>query len=727
MEEVINVALAGHVDHGKSTLVEAITGKFPDRKEFELKRGMTAILKVINFEYKGVKVNLLDTPGHVDFRSAVNLALLAADGLILVVAADEGVKSRTEYIARKALQLKLPVVVAANKIDLPAADPERVKRQLMEIGLHAPVVPISAKMKWGIEELLSEAIAHIKAKRGKDKRIVVLGHERKTGIGQVFLLSIRGGTIREGEELGPVKIKAMYDLSMRRKKEAKAGEIVYVSIMGEVDVGTEILADGTLRKPEIFTEDIYPSKVFKLSLDAEGLQKAMKVLEGLSGEIHGFKVERIDGGLQISVLGDMQMKYIEDALSEAGISFKIVSERRKGIVTVAGRGEAHVGTAHVEVLPRTVPRIIVTRYDYDVTMDFDWVTASTVADALGIEGMLVIIHRGENPDDLAEAIAKAVEKAGLMEVFPQGNVVVRTPKVSEIIKLTYAHGGQILESRENSLWILLPTFELDSFVDEVYSVTAGKVEVKLIVPPKEAILGIDPGTKHVGLAYIQGSTVEVWHINFPQPLTERKSQQAMMSKFVRELRLFLEGKDKPTKVFIGLGPGLKYAYEAVQRVLGDSINVFGVDETCTTKEALYLISSGKILAKRFKGIVDHAYAAVLIAKHRQVVGKIMRVRHARRKLETYIASHSLIGYMFKRLAGVHTLRDLRPGTYIEVKDPSYIDGKVSKGDVFIYWGLTKNGVLVHTLAGCRMVLRWKAGVHPERDFFKAFSPVKPRT
>ncbi|MHA1595815.1 MAG: GTP-binding protein, partial [Candidatus Baldrarchaeia archaeon] len=330
MEEVINVALAGHVDHGKSTLVEAITGKFPDRKEFELKRGMTAILKVISFEYKGVKVNLLDTPGHVDFRSAVNLALLAADGLILVVAADEGVKSRTEYITRKALRLKLPVIVAANKIDLPAANPERVKRQLMEIGLHAPVVPISAKMKWGIEELLSEAIAHIKAKREKDKRIVVLGHERKTGIGQVFLLSIRGGTIREGEELGPVKIRAIYDLSMRRKGEARAGEIVYASMMGEVAVGTEILADGTIRKSEIFTEDIYPSKVFKLSLDAEGLQKAMKVLEGLSGEIHGFKVERIDGGLQISVLGDMQMKYIEDALSEAGISFKIVSERRKG-------------------------------------------------------------------------------------------------------------------------------------------------------------------------------------------------------------------------------------------------------------------------------------------------------------------------------------------------------------------------------------------------------------
>ena len=139
MKELRNIAIIAHVDHGKTTLTDQIIRQsklfrdnevvedcFLDSNDLERERGITILAKNISVEYKGIKINLLDTPGHSDFGGQVERVLKLADGVLLLVDAAEGPMPQTRFVLEKALALNLRPVVVINKLDKPDARPDEV-------------------------------------------------------------------------------------------------------------------------------------------------------------------------------------------------------------------------------------------------------------------------------------------------------------------------------------------------------------------------------------------------------------------------------------------------------------------------------------------------------------------------------------------------------------------------------------------------------------------------
>ncbi|MBP1631885.1 MAG: GTP-binding protein TypA, partial [Acidobacteria bacterium] len=143
-----NVALVAHVDHGKTTLVDAIrgaTGVFSahevrvervlDSNDQERERGITILAKAVSVEWRGVRINLVDTPGHADFGGEVERALALVDGILLLVDAADGPMPQTRYVLSKALERNLPAVVVLNKVDRPDARADEVIDEVYQLFL----------------------------------------------------------------------------------------------------------------------------------------------------------------------------------------------------------------------------------------------------------------------------------------------------------------------------------------------------------------------------------------------------------------------------------------------------------------------------------------------------------------------------------------------------------------------------------------------------------------
>ena len=129
-----------------------------------------------------------------------------------------------------------------------------------------------------------------------------------------------------------------------------------------------------------------------------------------------------------------------------------------------------------------------------------------------------------------------------------------------------------------------------------------------------------------------------------------------------------------------------------------------------------------------KTLVDHAVAALLIAR-RGMSGRKIPVKKARKRLEDYIvSSYETIGHLFKRLGGVYKVDDLRSGTLIQVRDPSYFKTNVEKGEIFIFRRIDGRGTMVvNTLTGSRLKIKFKRDFSPSKDFFKAITPVRVKS
>ncbi|EPM2757665.1 GTP-binding protein, partial [Campylobacter jejuni] len=169
MENIRNIAVIAHVDHGKTTMVDELlkqSGTFSEREQIservmdsndiEKERGITILSKNTAINYKGTKINIIDTPGHADFGGEVERVLKMIDGVLLLVDAQEGVMPQTKFVVKKALSLGLKPIVVINKIDKPAADPERVINEIFDL-----FVALDAN-----DEQLDFAIVYAAAKNG---------------------------------------------------------------------------------------------------------------------------------------------------------------------------------------------------------------------------------------------------------------------------------------------------------------------------------------------------------------------------------------------------------------------------------------------------------------------------------------------------------------------------------------------------------------------------------
>src|SRR5215468_515931 len=173
-------SVVSHIDHGKSTLADRLlelTGavdpremraQFLDSMDLERERGITIKAQNVRLEWNGYVVNLIDTPGHVDFGYEVSRSLAACEGVVLVVDASQGIEAQTLANCYLALEHDLAIVAAVNKIDLPAADPDRVAGEIERVlGIPADeVLRISAKTGEGVAELLDAVVERVPPPKG---------------------------------------------------------------------------------------------------------------------------------------------------------------------------------------------------------------------------------------------------------------------------------------------------------------------------------------------------------------------------------------------------------------------------------------------------------------------------------------------------------------------------------------------------------------------------------
>ncbi|MFD1786910.1 translation elongation factor 4 [Sphingomonas floccifaciens] len=218
LDKIRNFSIIAHIDHGKSTLADRLiqrTGGLSEREmsaqvldnmEIEKERGITIKAQTVRLEWKGHILNLMDTPGHVDFAYEVSRSLAACEGALLVVDAAQGVEAQTLANVYQSIEHDHEIIPVINKIDLPSAEPEKVKAEIEEIiGLDASnAVLSSAKSGIGIEEILDAIVERIPAPKGDidaPLKAMLVDSWYDPYLGVVILLRVIDGSIRKGQQV----------------------------------------------------------------------------------------------------------------------------------------------------------------------------------------------------------------------------------------------------------------------------------------------------------------------------------------------------------------------------------------------------------------------------------------------------------------------------------------------------------------------------------------------
>ena len=298
-QEIRNIAIIAHVDHGKTTLTDGLmeltgsreAGATMDSNAIELERGITIYAKNTSVEYKGTKINIVDTPGHADFGSEVERVLRSIDSVLLVVDAQEGPMPQTRFVLKKSLQLGLKPIVIINKIDKPAANPDRCEEQVLELFLELgatdeqanfPVVYAIGRQglaKRKLEDemvdlspVLDTVLEYVPAARGyiegETLRAQVFNLGYDNFLGRLAVARIYEGTIKKGQQLfithediptkkgKVVKLSGYRGVSQVELDEAFAGDIVLVAGLEGIGIGETLTDDeNSLALPAITIDE----------------------------------------------------------------------------------------------------------------------------------------------------------------------------------------------------------------------------------------------------------------------------------------------------------------------------------------------------------------------------------------------------------------------------------------------------------------------------------------
>ncbi|WP_033164977.1 translational GTPase TypA [Clostridium sp. KNHs205] len=288
-EDIRNIAIIAHVDHGKTTLVDellkqsgvfrtnqAVQERVMDSNDIERERGITILSKNTAVSYEGVKINIIDTPGHADFGGEVERVLKMVNGVVLVVDAFEGPMPQTKFVLKKALELELPVIVCINKIDRPEARPAEVIDEVLELfieldatddQLDCPFVFASAKSGVAILELeespenmrplFQTIINYIPAPEGdpeESTQVLISTIDYNEYVGRIGVGKVDNGIIKVNQDAvlvnahdpnksQKVKISKLYEFEGLKKvevNEASIGSIVAISGISDIHIGDTI-------------------------------------------------------------------------------------------------------------------------------------------------------------------------------------------------------------------------------------------------------------------------------------------------------------------------------------------------------------------------------------------------------------------------------------------------------------------------------------------------------
>jgi GTP-binding protein len=452
-----NLAIVAHVDHGKTTLVDAMlwqSGVFRanqdvavrvmDSMDLEREKGITILAKNTAVRHDGMKLNIVDTPGHADFGGEVERALAMVDGVLLLVDASEGPLPQTRFVLRKALERRLPVVAVVNKIDRPDARPKEVVDELYELFLDLdaddsqiefPIIYCDAKAGRASTSPtergtdlgpLFDAIAeHIPAptfEPGHPLQAYVTNLDASPYVGRLALCRVRQGTITRGQQVAwcrsdgrieMAKVAELYvteGLDRVSADEAGPGEIIAVAGLDEVTIG-ETLADPADPRP-----------LAVLIVDEPSLSMTVGINTApLSGR---------DGSKVTARL----LKSRLDAELVGNVAIRVLPTERPDTWEVQGRGELQLAVL-VETLRRegfelTVgkPQVVTRTIDGRLHEPVEEVSIDVPEQFLGVVTQLMALRKGS----LAQLVNHGTGWARLEYVAPsRGLIGLRTEFLTE--------------------------------------------------------------------------------------------------------------------------------------------------------------------------------------------------------------------------------------------------------------------------------------------------------
>ncbi len=421
--DIRNVAIVAHVDHGKTTLVDAmlwqsgafranqeVASRVMDSMDLEREKGITILAKNTSVRYRGVKLNIIDTPGHSDFGGEVERGLTMVDGVLLLVDASEGPLPQTRFVLRKALDADLPVILVVNKVDRPDARIGDVVNEVYELFLDLdaterqiefPIVYTNARAGWAaLEEgavgtdlgpLMDLLLEHIPAPTYDTEhpfQALVTNLDASPYVGRLALCRVRHGTVRRGQPVawcradGTIERASIGELYVTdaldrvETDEAGPGEIIAVAGIAEVTIG-ETLADPDDPRPlPVITVD-EPSLSVTIGINTSPLA-------GRSG----------------TKLTARQIKNRLDAELVGNVSLRVRDTERPDAWEVQGRGELQLAVL-VEIMRRegfelTVgqPQVLTREVDGRVHEPVELLAIDVPEDYVGVVTQLVALRKG---------------------------------------------------------------------------------------------------------------------------------------------------------------------------------------------------------------------------------------------------------------------------------------------------------------------------------------------
>lgn len=389
--EIRNIAIIAHVDHGKTTLTDALLkqtgvgeeGVSMDSNKLELERGITIYAKNASVPYKGTKINIVDTPGHADFGSEVERVLRSIDSVLLVVDAQEGPMPQTRFVLKKSLELGLKPIVVINKIDKPAADPDRAEEQVLELFLELgandgqsnfPVVYAIGKQGIAKKKLTDESsdltplldaiLEHVPSASSAPVDVPLmlqpfnLAYDNFLGrmaVGRIYQGTVKpnqpvfikkpDGTTRSGKI---IKIFTFKGLKREDTESATSGDIVLIAGLPDIYIGETITSDQNVAPlPAIAIDEptivlnFYPNsspfagkegKFVTTRQIRERLEKELEVNVGLKVDFDSADSYKVSGRgeLHISILlENMRREGFELMVSQP----KVIFHEENGVKT----------------------------------------------------------------------------------------------------------------------------------------------------------------------------------------------------------------------------------------------------------------------------------------------------------------------------------------------------------------------------------------------------------
>jgi GTP-binding protein len=421
--DIRNVAIVAHVDHGKTTLVDAMlwqTGAFRaneevaervlDSGDLEREKGITILAKNTAVRYQGVKLNIVDTPGHADFGGEVERGLTMVDGVLLLVDASEGPLPQTRFVLRKALAARLPVILVVNKVDRPDARIDEVVHEVEELFLDLdadehqidfPILYANARAGWATTErgatgrdlgpLFEAVIGHVPAPRADADaplQALVCNLDASLYVGRLALCRVVRGTLRRGAPVawcrldGSVERAKITELYLTEALDrvpvdvAGPGDIAAVAGLAEVTIG-ETLAD-----PD------QPEALPAITVDEPSLAMTIGINTSPLAGTEGTKLTArlVKGRLETELVGN--------------VSLRVLDTDRPDVWEVQGRGELQlavlVETMRREGFELTVgkPQVVTRLVDGRLHEPMERVAIDVPDDYLGVVTQLLALRKG---------------------------------------------------------------------------------------------------------------------------------------------------------------------------------------------------------------------------------------------------------------------------------------------------------------------------------------------